>query len=219
MDGLEFRFGNRARRFPSLHAPPLAGHRFPSTGQAEPAMLPAMQQAMADTAPGEASFAGLLAALTAPRPEAGEGDGLEDDVAVLSYERALKAHARYRPALMAEDESGPRALAGGEGVAPATPDGLVAGGLGGGGLGAGRNGKGASVTVRISQAECAQLRGRAVEAGMTVSAYLRLCIFEAESLRAQVKQALAELRAAQQTPRRGWLRLFRRWRRGVDAAA
>jgi len=32
------------------------------------------------------------------------------------------------------------------------------------------------------------------EAGLTVSAYLRSCTFEAEALRAQVKEALAELR-------------------------
>jgi hypothetical protein len=56
--------------------------------------------------------------------------------------------------------------------------------------------KSASVTLRMSAAECKQLRRRAAEAGMTVSAYLRSCTFEAETLRAQVKEALAELRAA-----------------------
>jgi hypothetical protein len=53
-----------------------------------------------------------------------------------------------------------------------------------------------SVTVRLSEAESAQLQKRAAEAGLTVSAYLRSCTFEAETLRAQVKAALAELRAA-----------------------
>jgi hypothetical protein len=53
----------------------------------------------------------------------------------------------------------------------------------------------ASVTVRLSQAECAQLRKRAAEAGLTVSAYLRSCTFEAESLRAMVKDTLARLRS------------------------
>jgi hypothetical protein len=48
----------------------------------------------------------------------------------------------------------------------------------------------------MSQAECAQLRQRAAEAGMTISAYLRSCTFEAEALRGQVKEALAQLRAA-----------------------
>ena len=56
--------------------------------------------------------------------------------------------------------------------------------------------KRASVTVRLTEGEYAQLQERATEAGMTVSGYLRSCTFEAESLRAQVKQTLAELRAA-----------------------
>jgi len=53
------------------------------------------------------TFAGLLAALTAPRsdsampplrksPSAWDDDGLADDVATLSYENALRARARYR---------------------------------------------------------------------------------------------------------------------------
>jgi predicted DNA binding CopG/RHH family protein len=52
----------------------------------------------------------------------------------------------------------------------------------------------ASVTIRLSAAECAQLKQRAAEAGLTLSAYVRSCTFEAEALRAQVKQALGELR-------------------------
>jgi hypothetical protein len=54
----------------------------------------------------------------------------------------------------------------------------------------------ASVTIRMSKAECARLHRRAAEAGLTVSAYLRSCALEAESLRAEVKQTLAELKAA-----------------------
>ena len=53
----------------------------------------------------------------------------------------------------------------------------------------------ASVTIRLSKAECARLHQRAAEAGLTVSAYLRSCALEAEALRAQVKQALAEMKA------------------------
>ena len=48
----------------------------------------------------------------------------------------------------------------------------------------------------MSKAECDQLRQRAAEARMSVSAYLRSCTFEAEALRAQVKEALAELKCA-----------------------
>ena len=47
----------------------------------------------------------------------------------------------------------------------------------------------------MSEVESAQLRQRAAEAGLTISAYLRSCTFEAESLRAQVKETLAQLRA------------------------
>ncbi|MGC1460552.1 MAG: hypothetical protein WA802_00035, partial [Terracidiphilus sp.] len=48
----------------------------------------------------------------------------------------------------------------------------------------------------LSKTECDQLRRRASQAGLTVSAYLRSCTFEAEALRAQVKDVLAELRTA-----------------------
>ena len=77
-------------------------------------MLNAMQQpASSSPAPTSPSFAGLLAALAAPTQATGDSpnkpssanktafswndDGLADDVATLSYESALKAHARYRP--------------------------------------------------------------------------------------------------------------------------
>jgi predicted DNA binding CopG/RHH family protein len=68
--------------------------------------------------------------------------------------------------------------------------------------------KSASIHIRLSAAENAQLRQRAAEAGLTVSAYLRSCVLEAEMLRAQVKQALAQLRAAPapEKPRRWWQR-------------
>jgi hypothetical protein len=55
--------------------------------------------------------------------------------------------------------------------------------------------KAASITVRLSKAECAQLHERAAEAGLTVSAYLRSCTCEVEALRSQVKETLAQLRS------------------------
>jgi len=58
------------------------------------------------------------------------------------------------------------------------------------------NRKSASITIRLSNPECAQIHQRAAAAGPTVSAYLRSCILEAESLRAQVKEALAQLCSA-----------------------
>ncbi len=48
--------------------------------------------------PGAPSFAGLLASLAARSegpPSPWNDDGLEDDVATLSYERALRTHPRY----------------------------------------------------------------------------------------------------------------------------
>ena len=71
--------------------------------------------------------------------------------------------------------------------------------------------KSASITIRLSREECEQLRKRAAEAGLTVSAYMRSCTFEAESLRALVKETLAQLReptrekeAAKPVVRRSW---------------
>ena len=55
--------------------------------------------------------------------------------------------------------------------------------------------KRASITIRLSTSECARLRARAAESGMTISAYLRSCTLEVESLRAQVKDTLAQLRS------------------------
>jgi predicted DNA binding CopG/RHH family protein len=56
--------------------------------------------------------------------------------------------------------------------------------------------KAVSVTLRVSQQEANQLRKRAATAGLTVSAYIRSCVCEADLLRAQVKSALIEMRQA-----------------------
>ncbi len=169
------------------------------------------QPVSAEPSSNSSSFAGLLAALAAPKQEpqsAWNDDDLADDVATLSYERALHAHARYKPADFGE---GPRAAdpveaSSGEkkpgkpprhgaapgrtsqdlrrptGNSPGMPPSLE------------ENRKRASITVRMSRSELAQLQQRAAEAGLTVSAYLRSCTFEAEALRTQVKEALAQLR-------------------------
>jgi hypothetical protein len=199
--------------------------------------------------PNRSSFAALLAALAAPasaaaaRPPAWSNDGLEDDVATLSYERALRAHARYRSADLAAGRSLTQPVDSGSvhardelpsvavPAAPAaTPQAVAAAcanaepetarGLS---TALDRNLKCASITIRLSNAECAQLRKRAAEAGLTVSAYLRSCTFEAESLRALVKDTLSQLRlhssngtqAVSTPPPRsllGWcLRFLPRW--------
>ena len=144
-------------------------------------------------------------------------DDLADDVATLSYERALKAHARYRSSqvsdrsLIQSDDVGPftyeeapttqqpvlpytESLEASAQMEPAlTPE-----------KGAclyraavlERKLKDASITIRMSKEECEQLHRRAGDAGLTVSAYLRSCTFEAESLRTMVKETLAQLRLA-----------------------
>jgi hypothetical protein len=195
-------------------------------------MLQAMQQTATTPHPtGAATFAGLLAAFTAPaqmHKKAWDDDDVADDVVSLSYERALRAHGRYRSSpcdqslsqpvnaetlriyevlpgetfpdkvlscdLISPDEertaqtasaklayvSSPHVAGGTSHAASVAPD---------------RNLKSTSITIRLSRAECLQLRARAGEAGLTVSAYLRSCTFEAESLRALVKDTLAKLRS------------------------
>jgi hypothetical protein len=197
-----------------------------------------MQQTSTPTpAPTSPSFAGLLAALASPEPKPQtpwSDDDLADDVATLSYENALRAHARYRAtsppplgARFASDqsltqplpqndepepirriqgplgdelmppppavESRPPAFASARvpNTQPAPdPNPFQAAQIE-------RNLKDASITIRMSHAESEQLRRRAAEAGLTISAYLRSCTFEVESLRAMVKDTVAQLRTAQ----------------------
>jgi hypothetical protein len=173
------------------------------------------------------SFAGLLADFASPEkkfPPARDLDGLAEDIATLTYEHALKTHARYRPfpddAVSLEAQSSQPAFPGslplfepGPAGAHNLPDTrpqpapsplpVVA------------SRKAASVTVRLTRAEDEQLRQRAAEAGMTISAYLRSCAFEVESLRAQVKQTIAELKSSKNAVgqngvehRSGWRRIL-----------
>jgi hypothetical protein len=179
------------------------------------------QPATTETSP---TFAGILAAVALPeqkRPPARDLDGLDDDVATFSYERALRAHSRFRkpdppdhidhlknlaltqpapsepirihevfpaelePAI--EPEPAPQPSAGtGDPPPEAVRDNATA---------HGRDLKSASITIRLSKGECAQLRQRAAEAGLTISAYLRSCTVEADLLRAQVKDTMAQMRA------------------------
>lgn len=119
----------------------------------------------------------LASMATPPKLETGWNDAeLAEDVATISYERALRTHARsLTKACDAPTEGAPIEM--NSGASAAKPP------------------RTASITIRLSEAECAQLRQRAAESGLTVSAYLRSCTLEVESLRAQVKDALAQLRA------------------------
>jgi hypothetical protein len=119
----------------------------------------------------------------------------------LSHERALSAHARSKPADRCDEPATEAAGTEAQPVIAAQPVTTSNFGLSAG-LAARTTAhtaavferRAASVTIRLSIAECARLRQRAAEAGLTVSAYLRSCVLEADALRAQVKQALAEMR-------------------------
>ena len=204
-------------------------------------MLHFMPQVAEDSSSSPApDFAGLLAALTAPARKAEPAwndDELADDVATLSYERALRTHGRYKAAdtgdmaltqvadseairkltqrdsvLIAQSATKPmtREL-GNDAERKSVADSSAA---------VERDRKCSSITIRMSKADCEQLKRRAADAGLSMSAYLRSCTFEAEALRAQVKEALAELRRANaaenlgapdkiRSSRFGWLRRLR----------
>ena len=177
-------------------------------------------------APNSPSFAGLLAALAAPaakNPSLWDDHELADDVATLSYEHALRTHVRYHSASPTDDSlTGPPSPEAYRETAQAparVPTGspvprpeAFSADLQAVSQAASRNSanmqpeathfalgrdlKCASITIRLSEAECAQLRQRATEAGLTISAYLRSCTFEAESLRALVRDTMAQLRQA-----------------------
>jgi hypothetical protein len=149
-----------------------------------------MEQIAAPESSSTASnFAGLLASFAAPqkpsKPSWSE-DQLADDIATLSYEQALRARARNRSQFAdpGVDSATPAAAS----PLPETSRGESAPRV--------RSLKRASITIRLSEAESDQLHRRAAEAGLTVSAYLRSCTLEVESLRAQVKETLAQLRNA-----------------------
>ncbi|MGA8741048.1 MAG: hypothetical protein WB561_07670 [Terracidiphilus sp.] len=144
----------------------------------EPVSIPAPKSA-------SSSFASLLASFTGSpnKPsQAWDDSALADDVAILSYEQALRSQRRVPPsAALPENEARPLA-------APPTPQTLP--------IVADKRRKTSSITIRLTEVEQAQLHERATAAQLSVSAYLRSCIFEAESLRAQVKKALSEMKAA-----------------------
>lgn len=168
-----------------------------------------------------ANFASLLAGFASPsRAAEWSADGLEDDIATISYEKALRKHARTRPSEPMPGESTPATQPEARAAAPrsasskrkravlihtsewAPPKAPAAAKPAAPprakrvrdvALVAAR--KSASVTVRLTTEENAQLHERAAAAGLTASAYLRSCLFEAESLRAQVKEALEQFRA------------------------
>ena len=146
-----------------------------------------MQQP-APSAPSKApgSFASLLASLTGTlEDDSWDDSALANDVTTLTYEQALNSHRRSR-ALERATESLPI-----DNPSPAPPS--IAGQSKPKRSAGPKTGKTASITVRVSAEEQHQLQERAAAANLSVSAYLRSCIFEAEALRSQVKEALAQM--------------------------
>jgi len=134
-----------------------------------------MQQTQTVPAPPASSFASVLSSLTSTVPASvtpWDDSALAPDVATISYERALQVQARIRSSGSAVPPP-PQA--------PRTNSGAP---------------RSTIVTLRLSHAESAQLHERATEAGLTVSAYLRSCVFEVEGLRTQVREALSQFRSA-----------------------
>jgi hypothetical protein len=150
-----------------------------------------MQQAAVESSAPDPSFASFLASLAAPpQPvtpqhanQAWDNDQLADDIATFSYEQALRTQGRPSASDPEPGSESPQSQPGRSASAPT--DSTL---------------KRASITIRMSGPECAQLRRRAAEAGLTVSAYLRSCAFEVETLRTQVKEALAQLRESAPAP-------------------
>jgi hypothetical protein len=183
----------------------------------------------AQPSPSASSFAGLLASLTSPnQPENNShlplwsDANLGEDVATISYESALRAHARYRLADRDDWQKTPVNNSVADDAkasdAPITPGRDWSRAQADCALPGEHHSelRRASVTVRLNKAELDQMRQRAGEAGLTISAYLRSCTFEVEALRAQVKGALAQLRAAESAgneigaARPSWVRTFLR---------
>jgi len=134
-------------------------------------------------------FANLLASITR-RLEEGAWDesALADDVSTITYEQALRAARPVRAAKLAT-----RALL--EDNPPVLPvwrasksEQLIRTGE--------KKPRTASITIRVTAEEQIRLQERALAAGLSVSAYLRSCIFETEALRSQVKIALEQMQTA-----------------------
>ena len=135
------------------------------------------------------SFVDLLASFTGKFESDGWDDSaLADDVTTISYEDALRSARRARGSNVAD---GRRVLP--ESQAEDNSSGAKRKQLGR----TEKKAKGASITIRVTAEEHAQLQARAAAAGMSVSAYLRSCIFEAEALRAEVREAVARIESAQ----------------------
>ncbi|MBS1803615.1 MAG: hypothetical protein JST28_09615 [Acidobacteria bacterium] len=161
------------------------------------------------------SFASFLASFAGrQQSDSWDDSALASDAVTLTYEQALSAPRGARISGTAVD-SGHRNKVhpSASPTSSSAPANTVAG----------KKHRSASITIRVTAEEQAQLHERAVNAGLSVSAYLRLCIFEAESLRSQVKEALTKMQSAQtdmaEEPRRRLKGLFPAWFRRTKPGA
>jgi hypothetical protein len=133
------------------------------------------------------SFASLLATFTGAAKKSNDmwdDSALLDDVTTISYEQALRSHRRAPIADLATAQVPAEKAPLSANVAASMP--LANPSI--------KKRKTASITIRLTETEDAQLHERAAAAQLSVSAYLRSCIFEAESLRAQVRDALSQMK-------------------------
>jgi hypothetical protein len=152
--------------------------------------MPEPDQSVSPKTPG--SFASLLASISSKlQNDPWDDSALADDVATITYEQALGKHRRVRipesatKSLLNDSDHDPALATATPAIRPSKPP-QKAGE---------KKPKAASITIRVTAEEQAQLHHRAAAAQLTVSAYLRSCIFEAEALRTQVKEALSEIRS------------------------
>ena len=160
------------------------------------------------------SFGKVLASLTSKlHDDKWDDSALADDVAILTYEQALRKTRSARgsdgAASLSLSSVPPANAVSPPRLSRARPKRSE------------EPQRGASVTIRMTAEEHARLKERAASAELSVSAYLRSCIFEAESLRTQVREALAQMQPAEHRPaaRSRYAGLFPLWfrRRRADA--
>jgi hypothetical protein len=139
------------------------------------------------------NFAAMLASFTRSGKQGTDGWDVSAparDVATIRYEQALRKYRRmhtpeYATERLPEDSAASALLAPPSNPATAEE----------------KSRKTASITLRLTAAEHAQLQQRAAAAQLTVSTYLRSCIFEAESLRTQVKDCSGADAGCSTTPK------------------
>lgn len=140
--------------------------------------------------PTEESFAAFLAKLAEPPAseaehepdDAFENGASADEIAALSYEHAL------RPPVKKQVESAPLSM----------PNTSLATGKATISLAATEKRK-IRASICLAPWENALLRQRAEENNLSISAYVRACVFEVEALRTQVKQMMAQVHTASAT--------------------